>query len=243
MDRHALPNLKSELNHTVVGQRKLRILCFHGRGANSNIMAFQAGSLKQLLGDDVEWDFLSGDQLMDDEDVEHLQQQLNPGQNTFLSLQLLSGTMPFYSWFTFDPSRPHVRRGLWENVSRAIAYMHKNGPFDAVLGFSEGCGLINLVAAVLRDRGVRIPWRLSLFFNGHGSIDHGSKLLSTPLSIPSIMVFGQADPVYALKQLQIDSHEEPLILEHDEGHKFPSVMPRAAEIYKVIRTQLVAHTS
>jgi len=102
---------------------------------------------------------------------------------------------------------------------------------------------MHLVCAMLRERGEAVPWRLSLLFCGMPVRDHRfGSLFEEPLRVPSVMVFGKEDEFYDYsKDRQVKLYQDPLVLEHDEGHKFPGKQPRAKEIYDVVVQQILEH--
>merc|ERR1712178_297120 len=101
-----------------------------------------------------------------------------------------------------------------------------------LLGFSQGCIIIHLVSALLRSRGKKIPWKLSVLFNGLKVRDNRlAGLFEEKLDQPAVLVFGRQDEFYSYGQKQMDMYVDPIALEHGEGHKFPSEAPRAQEIY------------
>eukprot|EP00434_Breviolum_minutum_P000178 symbB.v1.2.000150.t1/scaffold9.1/size550961/6 len=89
-------------------------------------------------------------------------------------------------------------------------------------------------------KGQEIPWRLSVLFNGMRVRDRSfERLFNTPLDLPCLMVFGRQDEFYRYgKMSQVALYEDPWVLEHDEGHKFPSAAPRAREIYDEVITRI-----
>mmetsp|Transcript_28769 Transcript_28769/g.66346 ORF Transcript_28769/g.66346 Transcript_28769/m.66346 type:complete len:240 (+) Transcript_28769:34-753(+) len=224
------------------GERKLKVLGLHGGGSNTNIMQFQTQALQRAIGKDVEWDFMNGER---------------PWQSPIHHpvLVTLAKDMPFYGWYGVvvddDSDRPYEEklfdlsvRITYEDVELAVErvmnHITENGPFDALVGFSQGCIVIHLVTAILRQRGEEIPWKLSILFCGMRVRDQRYiDLFTTPMQHPAIMVFGKQDEFYEYgKTSQMEMYEAPMVLEHDEGHKFPSARPRAKEIYDAIAEEL-----
>lgn len=225
-----------------------RILCLHGGGSNGNIMRFQVSPLKQLLGEKVEWHFLEGGRSW----------EFAAGQEPPAIMKSLAGDMPFRGWYgvvhdddsdrsysekLFDLSVEFTYQEVEAAVDRIVEHMRAMGPFDVVLGFSQGCVMSHLVAATLRDRGEPLPWRLSLLFNGMRVRDERyRRLFEPPLALPCVMVFGRTDEFFEYgRASQLELYEDPVILEHEEGHRFPSRQPRAKEIYQEVARQVLRH--
>eukprot|EP00933_Yihiella_yeosuensis_P053285 TRINITY_DN5149_c2_g1_i3.p1 TRINITY_DN5149_c2_g1~~TRINITY_DN5149_c2_g1_i3.p1 ORF type:complete len:303 (+),score=52.32 TRINITY_DN5149_c2_g1_i3:59-910(+) len=228
--------------------RKLRVLGLHGGGSNSNILQYQVMALKKALGDKAEWDFLNGGR----------DWKFNDGQEPPAIMKSLANGMPFYGWYgvvnqdtsdrpyqekLFDISVDFEYQEVEEGVNRVMKYMKEKGPFDVLLGFSQGCIVSHLIAGLLHERGETIPWRLSLLFCGMRVRDNRyRRLFEVPLDVPSVMVFGRQDEFYDYgKASQVELYKDPIILEHDEGHRFPSQQPRAKEIYEEVVKQVYWH--
>merc|ERR1711871_5760 len=174
--------------------RKLRILALHGGGANINIMKFQTMQLQKLLKEHADWHFLNGraDWRMDVPDE---------------FMKSLARDMPFYGWYraqnddpsdrtflekAFDPSVKFTYAEVDEGVDYVMKHIKEEGPYDVLLGFSQGCIIITLITALLMSRGEEPPWKLNLLFNGlpvrDNSYDH---LFRDKLRHPALLVFGR----------------------------------------------------
>merc|ERR1712216_499585 len=102
--------------------------------------------------------------------------------------------------------------------------------------------VIHLISGLLRSRGENIPWKLSVFFNGMRVRDERfAELFNEKLSQPAVMVYGRKDEFYEYGQKQIDMYEDPVVLEHEEGHKFPAAQPHAKQIYEEVTKMILQH--
>lgn len=228
--------------------RKIRVLALHGGGSNVNIMKFQVQTLRRLLGDEAEWSFLNGGRPW----------KFSKGLEPTEMMEGLADGMPFYGWYGVvndgDLERPYNEK-LFDlkvnftyeevelGVDRVMQHIKQEGPFDILLGFSQGCIVAHLVAGTLRERGETPPWKLSVLFNGMCVRDQRYKeLFNKPLSVPSVMIFGRQDEFYDYgRKSQEALYENPVIYEHDEGHKFPAKPPRAKEIYAEVKKRIFWH--
>lgn len=228
-----------------IGARKIRVLALHGGGSNTNIMQYQVMPLRRILGDQAEWDFLNGGR----------DWKFNDGHGVPDIMKALAAGMPFFGWYgvenddkttrtyeekLFDPSVTFTYKEVDLGVERVLQRIKEHGPVDVILGFSQGCIVSHLIAGLLRERGQEIPWRLSVLFNGMRVRDRRyEKLFETPLDLPCVMVFGKQDEFYHYgKASQSVLYKDPIVLEHDEGHKFPSAAPKAKEIYDEVVRQI-----
>mmetsp|Transcript_14772 Transcript_14772/g.40807 ORF Transcript_14772/g.40807 Transcript_14772/m.40807 type:complete len:261 (-) Transcript_14772:135-917(-) len=228
--------------------RKLRVLGLHGGGSNTNILGYQVMPLRRMLGDKAEWDFLNGGR----------EWRFNNGMEPPAIMKSLADGMPFKGWYgvkndddsdrsynekLFDLSVTFTYEEVEEGVERVMKYIQEHGPFDVLLGFSQGCIVSHLIAGILRERGEAVPWRISVLFNGMRVRDNRyQKLFEVPLAVPTVMVFGRQDEFYDYgRKSQEELYKDPLVLEHGEGHKFPTQQPRAKEIYTQVVEQILWH--
>lgn len=224
--------------------RKLRVLALHGGGSNTNIMRYQTSQLRRLLGDSAEWEFLNGTRSWNEEPD--------------AMMKAIADGMPFKGWYgvsnddttdrpmtekLFDMSVNFTYSQVEEGAEQVLEFMRKQGPFDVLVGFSQGCIVTHLITGLLREKGEELPWRLSVLFNGLRVRDQRySKLFEKTLSQPSLMIFGKNDPYYAYgKQSQMSMYDNPVVLEHDEGHKFPTNNAAGKEIYSRVVKEMLWH--
>ncbi|KAL1529379.1 hypothetical protein AB1Y20_000331 [Prymnesium parvum] len=150
-------------------QRPLRILCLHGGGSNKLVTQNQTGKIAHMLGDDARFDFLEGPRIFPDAEVD-------------AQLKAAFGKGPYYGWYGVDYSdrtnRPYIEKledhsvvYTYHEVEKAIdkvsSYMSTHGPFDVLLGFSQGAIIITLLTAMrlkaAREHGGSPPdWLLNV---------------------------------------------------------------------------------
>ncbi|KAF7621590.1 hypothetical protein AFLA_011884 [Aspergillus flavus NRRL3357] len=103
--------------------RKLKVLCLHGMGTNSEVFEAQTApvaALRYHLGQDFEYDFVDGEY--------HC-----PAARGIS--EIFGNNQPYYSYF--DGSAGSAMKA----VRDLYVYTNENGPFDAVMGFSLGAAL------------------------------------------------------------------------------------------------------
>ena len=137
----------------------------------------------------------------------------------------------------------HSAESLLLALSQLEIYIQEEGPFDGVLGFSQGAALAaTYLARLRRDKTSRpLPFRCAVFFCGGipfdpKSLDQGEMKLIEPettgriLELPTANIWGRNDTVWpgsseVLCELCEDSCKAVYV--HDEGHSIPG--PRAKE--------------
>jgi len=96
-----------------------------------------------------------------------------------------------------------------------------------------------------------MPWRLSIFVSGmHVRDRRWQHLVDTPSKAqhPTVFINGKADGYYDYAQdgfgcgsSQEEYYQNPLVLSHDQAHEFPTLQPRAREIYNNVIDQIWYH--
>mmetsp|Transcript_10082 Transcript_10082/g.25258 ORF Transcript_10082/g.25258 Transcript_10082/m.25258 type:complete len:591 (-) Transcript_10082:52-1824(-) len=235
--------------------RQMRVLVLHGRQSNENLVAFQLSGFKSALGKDVDIRYLEGDHVwsyregVDTHDADQMTVSLAKGK-------------PFKLWFdhTTDDNRdridffkqqdPYVKvtyNGADKAVDKVLKYLEDEGPVDVIVTLFEGSIVVHLAIARLISQGSPIPWRLSVFFGGTCIRDDtlAAPLASRKVNHPTVHVFGKADEYYfyqrtaATRTAAEDYYQQPVILEHQEGHMLPSPgNPKSKEIYERIVAEM-----
>ncbi|CAE7510567.1 unnamed protein product [Symbiodinium natans] len=225
-------------------KRKPRVLALHGAPSNSNIMKFQTAQLRKLTGEDFEWIFLDGPcawKPLPGSELLHLAERTSMEK-------AIAKDKPFVQWYSHpEPSPEEAAAGKgrtmsfddakYENVEEGVKFLDKyleaNAPIDIVVGFSQSGTLLAIYMDTLRKANRSMPWLFTVLFCG-AMIDDARYALDEPLALPALYVHGgDADPwgrhgERCLPKMYADLE----MLEHTDGHGFPSSAPRASEIYQ-----------
>ncbi|XP_060060130.1 esterase OVCA2 [Erinaceus europaeus] len=126
---------------------------------------------------------------------------------------------------------PAVCRGLQEALGAVAQALNKLGPFDGLLGFSQGAALAALVCALGHVGDPRFPLpRFAILVSGFCPRGFGLKepFQRGPLSLPSLHVFGDTDRVIPSQEsMQLASRFSGAItLMHSGGHFIPAAAPQ-----------------
>ncbi|XP_008563887.1 PREDICTED: ovarian cancer-associated gene 2 protein [Galeopterus variegatus] len=134
---------------------------------------------------------------------------------------------------------PTVCRGLDEALETVAQALNKLGPFDGLLGFSQGAALAALVCALGQEGDPRFPLpRFIILVSGFCPRGLGLKesILQSPLSLPSLHVFGDTDRVIPSQEsMQLASRFPGAItLTHSGGHFIPAAAPQRQAYLKFL---------
>ncbi|KAJ3268055.1 Ovarian cancer-associated protein 2 [Borealophlyctis nickersoniae] len=132
------------------------------------------------------------------------------------------------AWFFYEQDG-QVYRHYDESIRFLQEFWSTNGPFDALLGFSQGATMSVLLAATLPPH---LPKPKFLFLSGgyapHTTPSHNVLSPTKKLDIPSLHVIGRADTVVpaswseALVTCFEDRGDQPVVVVHHGGHYIPT---------------------
>lgn len=221
-----------------VSGRKMRVLAVHATPSNSNVMKFQAGSLRQALGKDAEWFYADAPTFWESRPTEWPQDEKRSEFE-----ERLANKKPFVQWYFTARHGQNGDSDEWlyvqECAMHLLGFIAKQAPVDVIVSFSQGSSMVALLMEVLRREGIsEPPWRLSVQFNG-GNIDDDRYNFQAQSQQPVVYVGGgDADPFGAFILGKVRAmYSNLVVLEHQDGHAFPFSQPRSGEVYE----QVAAH--
>ena len=244
--RKASNTLKTELKNTRKPQhvrRKLRILCLHGYEQNTDSFRTKTGALRRAGKKYAEFTFLQGPNGI-----------VRDGVSTdsfawYVPLPDSSTETLSYEDDTNTSTRAWSRQldeSSWHDSLQSIAKAFETeGPFDGVLGFSQGAAMAAALCHLQLHEGRAAPldlvkFQFACFFSGftpaHGFNVGGEEVdkigTTSPFScFHSLHVWGTSDEIInsrRSKSLATDyfglgtSNGNAVCLEHKGGHLVPS---------------------
>ncbi|TKY69924.1 Rhodanese domain-containing protein 6 [Spatholobus suberectus] len=203
-------------------QRKPRILCLHGFRTSGEI-------LKQLV---LRWP---------EPVIQKLDLVFLDGQFPAQGRSDMEGIFdpPYYEWFQANEDFTE-----YSNFEECLAYiqdyMVKNGPFDGLLGFSQGA----ILAAALpgmQAQGValgkvdKIKFLIVISGAKFGGEKFGmpklaSNAFSKPIDCPSLHFIGEKDFMKPESIALLEAFQDPVVIHHPKGHTVPKLDDTNLEI-------------
>ncbi|XP_058185142.1 uncharacterized protein LOC131302490 [Rhododendron vialii] len=134
---------------------------------------------------------------------------------------------PYYEWFQFSQDY-QVYNNFEESLAYIEDYMIKHGPFDGLMGFSQGA-VLSAALPGMQLEGValtKVPKIKYLILMSAGKLG-GSKIgapllasnaFSSPLKCPSLHMIGETDYLKEPGIELLESFEDPLVINHPKGH-------------------------
>lgn len=189
--------------------RKLRFLCLHGFRTSAEIFNKQVtGKWPESVLDKLDLVFVNAPfPCRGKSDVQGI---FDP---------------PYYEWFQFNKEFNE-----YENFDECLAYIEdcliKHGPFDGLLGFSQGA-ILSAALPGLQAKGMaltNVPKIKLLIIIGGAKLKNPSlaeKAYSLPIQCPSVHFLGENDFLKPYGTLLLESFVKPLVIHHPKGHTIP----------------------
>lgn len=149
---------------------------------------------------------------------------------------------PFYNHYPRSPALPSARlTEAFEHVSRFIA---EEGPFDAVMGFSQGAALAAAMIAhhEKTNPGAAPLFRAAVFICGGAPWDSSGIEYIAPkpdafaITIPTAHIVGKLDPLYpeSMKLFGLCEPAKAVFYDHESKHMVPFDMKNTEEMTRVV---------
>ncbi|KAK2992090.1 hypothetical protein RJ640_023473 [Escallonia rubra] len=198
--------------------RKPKFLCLHGFRTSGEIFKKQLGKWPESVLEKIELVFVDAPfPAQGESDVEGI---LDP---------------PYYEWFQFNKEFTE-----YTNFDECLAYiedcMINYGPFDGLLGFSQGA-ILSAALPGLQKKGValmNVPKIRFLIIIGGATLKEPSlaeKAYFPQIECPSIHFIGETD--YFLKDYGTEllkAFVDPVVIHHPKGHIVPRIDEKSLPI-------------
>ncbi|KAI8894499.1 serine hydrolase-domain-containing protein [Globomyces pollinis-pini] len=197
-------------------ERPLKIVCLHGAGSSANVFSLQLQQVVEQMGSTCEFSFIEAKTEI-------------KGGNAYLS--------KFYDsdhWYTWVGSKYFgtkflSKRTMDKALNDVIEQLHDIGPVDALLGFSQGAAMIEMLDRKAQAFEIPKTWNFSILMSGMPI-----KSLALPKSYTSkveggikssaLVVTGAEDRDATLHLMDRYNVNYRQLMEHDKGHEIPKQM-------------------
>ena len=201
--------------------KKLKILCVHGYRQDGESFRSKLGSLRKSTKSLAEYTFVTAPLIVDDNGKER-GWWFSRTDNTF-DAQEQSG----------------VSIGLDESLRVVSEAVEKDGPFDGILGFSQGASFVALILQLghkIWGNFDQVRFRFAILFCGFQS-RNSQHCFGGKIDLPTLHVVGTTDKVIPFEQA---TAFEKLFTnltrcEHEGGHFIPSSGESKKEVIKFLK--------
>lgn len=195
---------------------KLKVLCLHGYRQNETIFRERSGALRKLLKKHVDFVFISAPhEIPEPENLTRVEAQRERG------------------WWFSRPERGYnaldktdICLGYEESLRKVTEAFESQGPFDGVLGFSQGAAFVSLLCAVQeRDPDSPIKFRFAVMIAGFRSLlTAHEEMYSGTIGTPSLHTIGETDGVIPTQSSEdlLTAFTNATPYRHSGGHYVPA---------------------
>ncbi|CAO2644187.1 Esterase OVCA2 [Lemmus lemmus] len=209
----------------MASRQPLRVLCLAGFRQSERGFREKTGALRKALRGRAELVCLSG--------PHPVPEAAAPGGAGLLRKCSATYRSPQHSWWFSEQEadvfsaleEPAACRGLEAALETVAKALDSLGPFDGLLGFSQGAALAAFVCALGQAGDPRFPLpRFIILVSGFCPRGLEESILQSPLSLPSLHVFGDTDRVIPSQEsMQLASRFLGAVtLTHSGGHFIPA---------------------
>ncbi|KAI3851156.1 hypothetical protein MKX03_021514 [Papaver bracteatum] len=141
---------------------------------------------------------------------------------------------PYYEWFQYE------KDSTYRNFEECLEFIQditlKQGPFDGLLGFSQGA-ILSATLPGLRSKGLalsKVPEIKFLIIIG-GAISRSPAIvakaysLSSPVQCPTLHFLGKRDYLRPYGEKLLELCVDPVVIHHPSGHTIPRFNEKGLE--------------
>lgn len=204
--------------HTKVelSDMKLKVLCIHGYRQNETTFREKSGALRKLLKRHVDFVFVTAPHTLS-EDV---------------NLAIKPDSEQDKGWWFSRPNKGYyaldntdISTGFEESLKLIEEAFETLGPFDGVLGFSQGAAFVSLLCVLRNDPKNKLDFKFAILISGFKSmLAPHEGMYSAPIDCSSFHVIGATDAVIPSQSSEelVSVFVNPAVYRHNGGHYVPA---------------------
>ncbi|CAH1799337.1 unnamed protein product [Owenia fusiformis] len=197
------------------GNKMLRILCLHGYRQNAKAFRERTGAFRKIIKNRADLVFIDAPNQVPP--MENVEDQTPDQKGWWFSRQ--------DDYFNAT-EQANCIKGYKDSLLVIEQTFREQGPFDGVLGFSQGAAMVALLCGEMQrnpDGPFQFKFAIMVASFISKSIEH-QELFKEPITIPTLHVYGETDKVISgeMSEELLGSFREPTILQHKGGHFIPA---------------------
>lgn len=209
---------------------KLKILCLHGYRQNEHIFREKTGALRKLLKGKADFVFVSAPHVIPE--AENLKRSAEQCERGWWF------SRPDNSYNALDET--DISSGYEESLAFTLHVLEENGPFDGILGFSQGAAFLSILVHLQQAKPKLLEsknFKFAIFISGFKSlVTSHQHCYSIPLHLPSFHIMGSGDQVIPpIASEMLAQHFSSITTYHHHGGHY---VPANPELRDKMRTFL-----
>uniref|UniRef100_A0A023F7J0 Putative phospholipase/carboxyhydrolase n=1 Tax=Triatoma infestans TaxID=30076 RepID=A0A023F7J0_TRIIF len=189
--------------------KKLKVLCLHGFRQNKDTFKQKLGFLRKMLKSHADFVFMDAPHTLNssNDEVEEKSWWFT-GEN-----QIYISKIP-----------SDIDEGFNESVKSVQLFVKDNGPFEGLLGFSQGAAFAGILAILLERKEFVADFKFVILVAGFKSLCKPHlNYYNLKVNLPSLHVIGDTDNVIIKERSEelMTYFENPVLIRHPGGHYVP----------------------
>ncbi|KAK8722947.1 hypothetical protein OTU49_011965 [Cherax quadricarinatus] len=206
-------------------ERPLRILCLHGYRQNGISFREKTGSFRKMLKKYAEFVYITSPVEVPPIDDG---QDKDGGSGWWFSRQ--------DNYFNAQ-EESECSKGFEESLKAVEVCFKESGPFDGVLGFSQGAAMLGLLCGLQQQGKLTFSFKFAIFASAFRSRSAPHQCLySEKITLPTLHIYGETDQVIGkdMSEELLQYFHEPETHVHPGGHFVPATAAHKAIYVKFL---------
>lgn len=202
---------------------KLRVLCLHGYRQNEFIFRERTGALRKITKKYIEFVFITAPHVIPE--AANLARPENEQERGWWFSKLER------SYNAMDATDTCI--GYEESLKLVQNVFESQGPFDGVLGFSQGAAFVSLLCVLRNDPKNKIEFKFAVLIAGFQSlVSPHQDMYTTPIDCPSFHTIGSTDGVIPTRSSEelLNLFVAGTVYRHSGGQYVPASPQLRSEI-------------
>ncbi|XP_014271504.1 esterase OVCA2 [Halyomorpha halys] len=214
---------------------KLKILCLHGCRQDGKIFNQKTGSLRRMLKNICEFTYVTAPH-----SIKPLNKELNNEIN--------NDEYDYRTWWYNGADKSYLSKlqseideGFDESLQFLKQFIRDNGPFDGLLGFSQGGALAALICFLIERKEFDAEFKFVILISAFKSLcTPHLKYYSSKIDVLSLHVFGEGDDIITKDRSEdlMSLFAKAETLRHSGGHYVPSSKEQREPYLKFFKDML-----
>lgn len=220
--------VSTAITQGILERKRLRILCLHGYEQDAGIFKTKLKHHINQLGDIVEFVFVTAPNTMYPYDIDGMDNMAR--SNAAKTGNSLGKS--FYGWYGLKSAQPEVVYGLDKSMDYLMSELALQGPFDGIIGFSQGGAMAAVLCSLLEKQAK--PVKFAIIASGYKLVDsRWTHIYDKPLNTPSLHMYGVLDSIIGISM----STELAAAFDDPSNYCFVGAhyVPKTAEAIGVMR--------